>query len=143
MGSTGFDEEEKKSSAGRGEDKYLSSIRAQMAHQAAVNSQESAKLNFGGQSVGSALEVQDAPDGVHVILHADKLFEENSSALRPGATEIFDRVTSLFERADKEALHFTIADAVMDGAEGKELDAERSQFILAALEFSAHRESND
>jgi hypothetical protein len=134
--SSDFEEEQRRANAGKDGEQYLSTIREQMAHQAQRDAQKKATLAFDGQLSANAIEVAYLSPGVRVTLHAEALFDENSSSMKLGAMDTLERLNTVLGSVGQQPLQLVIADKMDDMPESKDLDAERSRVVLSMLEMS-------
>lgn len=136
QGSPDFEEIQRRAKASGDADQYLSSIRAQMAHQAVSDADNKKLLTLKGELPGNPLEVAYDPSGVAATLHADMLFSENSTAIKTGAIDVLDRLRALLQQStDQRPVHLIISDRLDDAPQVSQVDAERVLMLVGLLEF--------
>ena len=117
---------------GKDQDEYLTQIRNQMARVAASDAEKRNLLVFQGQLPKEVLSVSYENSVTHIILHADLLFEQNSSTIRNGSVDILNRLRALIAGPAAKLL---ITDSVEDFPDSKTVDGERILEIVGILEF--------
>jgi len=136
LGSTDFEQEQRHANEGKDGEQYLATIREQMAHQAKMDAQKKSALTFDGQLQANAIEVTYLSPGVRVTLHADALFDENSSTMKLGAVDTIARLSTILGSVGQQPLQLVIADRMDEIPQARDLDAERSLVVLSMLEMS-------
>ena len=136
LGSTGFEEEQRRAAGGKDSEQYLAKIREQMAQQAKADAQKTAALTYQGQLPGNPIEVTYLSPGARVTLHAGALFDENSATIHAGAMDTLKRLQTVLDTIGQKPLLFVIADTLDDIPQAADVDAERSLVVLSLLEFT-------
>jgi hypothetical protein len=138
-----FEQEQRQAQGGKSSDQYLSTIRAQMAHQGQANAQQKSALSFDGQLSSNAIEVTYLSPGMRVTLHEEALFDENSATMKLGAIDTLDRLSTLLGSTGKGPLQLVLADQTDDIPESRDLDAQRSLAVLTRLAMAQQDNHED